>query len=114
MPPGKGGSAPHFLFKKDLARRPVSEANRRFSGGSWAGDKAPWTVEKKRALFLTNRDRLGRSTGLSAALRPPGYGAVLFPRFKRAGAEFTGRAETFRVSGRDLLLPPGKSRQKLA
>ena len=32
-------SAPHFLFRKDLARRPVSEANRRESGGPWAGDK---------------------------------------------------------------------------
>ena len=36
---GADGTAPHFLFRKDLARRPVSEANRRFGGGSWAGDK---------------------------------------------------------------------------
>ena len=54
-------------------------------------------------------DEQGSSWPLSRAVsgfRPPGYGAVLFPRFKRAAAEFTGRAETFRVSGRDLLLPP--------
>ena len=52
----------------------------RLLGRACLGGRRP-PVQKKRALFLTNRDRLGRSTGLSAALRPPGYGAVLFPRF---------------------------------
>ena len=34
-------------------------------------ENGPWTVQKKRALFLTNRDRLGRSTGLSGAFALP-------------------------------------------
>ena len=73
-------------------------------GGHWP------PVQKKRALFLTNRDRLGRSTGLSAAFALPDTAPSSFRAssalLRSSPAVPAGGRETFRVSGRDLLLPP--------
>ena len=90
---GEGGSAPHC--GGDI-RPPFSFYKR----------KRAVDGPKEKGAFP---DEQGSSWPLNRAVsgfRPPGYRTVLFPRFKRAAAEFTGRAETFRVSGRDLLLPP--------